>query len=61
MGNDDPVNVLARGDAASIRAACSALRAECGAFPNFVLSSGCDIPVAVPWENLETFFRVAQE
>jgi hypothetical protein len=56
-----PSNVLARGDAASIRAACSALRAECGAFPNFVLSSGCDIPVAVPWENLETFFRVAQE
>lgn len=45
----------------AIRAACSALRAECGAFPNFVLSSGCDIPVAVPWENLETFFRVAQE
>ena len=61
MGNVDPVNVLARGDAASIRAACSALRAECGAFPNFVLSSGCDIPVSVPWENLETFFRVAQE
>ena len=60
MGNVDPVNVLARGDAASIRAACAALEAECGSFPNFVLSSGCDIPIAAPWENLEALFSVAR-
>ena len=60
MGNLDPVNVLARGTSASIRAACAALRDACGAHSNFVLSSGCDIPTAVPWENLEAFFDVAR-
>lgn len=55
MGNIDPVNVLARGTPESIRAACEALVKDCGGFPNFILSSGCDIPVAVPWKNLEAF------
>ena len=56
MGNIDPVNVLARGTPESIRAACDALVKDCGGAPNFVLSSGCDIPVAVPWKNLEALF-----
>lgn len=55
MGNVDPVNVLVRGTPETVRAACEVLVKECGGFSNFILSSGCDIPVAVPWGNLEVF------
>ena len=60
MGNVDPVSVLAQGTPDSIRAAVGALVAKCGSYPNFVLSSGCDIPATTPWENLEAFFEAAQ-
>jgi len=56
MGNVDPVSVLAQGTTDTIRAAVKALLEKCGSFPNFVLSSGCDIPASTPWENLEAFF-----
>ena len=55
MGNVDPVSVLAQGNPDAIRAAVSALVAKCGSYPNFVLSSGCDIPASTPWENVEAF------
>ena len=60
MGNIDPVNVLDCGTPGSVRAAGEALVAACGDYPNFVLSSGCDIPSSVPWENLESFFGFGQ-
>jgi uroporphyrinogen decarboxylase len=33
---------------------------ECGAFPNFVASSGCDIPHSAPWENIDAFFEAVR-
>ena len=56
MGNVDPVSVLAQGTPDAVREAVGALVAKCGSYPNFVLSSGCDIPATTPWENLEAFF-----
>lgn len=55
MGNVDPVSVLAQGTPETVRAAVRTLVAACGAYPNFVLSSGCDIPASSPWENIEAF------
>lgn len=55
MGNIDPVSVLAQGSPESIRSATRDLMERCGAFDNFVLSSGCDIPATTPWENIEAF------
>lgn len=55
MGNVDPVSVLAQGNPDTIRAAVSVLVEKCGSYPNFVLSSGCDIPATTPWENVEAF------
>ena len=60
MGNVDPVSVLAQGNPDAIREAVSALVAKCGSYPNFVLSSGCDIPASTPWENLEALFEAAR-
>lgn len=60
MGNVDPVSVLAQGTPETIREAVGALVAKCGSYPNYVLSSGCDIPATTPWENLEAFFEAAR-
>lgn len=59
MGNVDPVTVLTQGTPETIRAATDALKTACGPYPNFVLSSGCDIPAGAPWENLAAFFDAA--
>ena len=57
MGNLDPVSVLAQGTPDTIRQAAETLLEKCGAYPNFVLSSGCDIPPTTPWENVEAFLE----
>ncbi len=59
MGNVDSVAMLAQGSPDGIKAAVASLVERCGAYPNFVLSSGCDIPATTPWENLEAFFAAA--
>ena len=61
MGNVDPVSVLAQGTPDGIREAVRALVERCGSHPNFVLSSGCDIPATTPWENVESFCATAAE
>ena len=35
-------------------------RARCK-YPNFVISSGCDIPPASKWENIDAFFKAVDE
>lgn len=37
------------------------MAACCPGYPNFVVSSGCDIPPASPWENIDAFFAAANE
>ncbi|HIT70268.1 MAG TPA: uroporphyrinogen decarboxylase family protein [Candidatus Aphodomonas merdavium] len=59
MGNIDPAGQLRNGTPQSVREAVRALREECGGYANFVLSSGCDIPPATPWENIDAFFEEA--
>lgn len=33
----------------------------CCGYKNFVISSGCDIPPATPWENIDAFFEAVNE
>jgi uroporphyrinogen decarboxylase len=40
-----------------VRARVKQLLDECGRFPNFVISSGCDIPPETPLENIDAFFK----
>lgn len=60
-GNISPTGEFLGGTPESMRAAVQALIAECGQYPNFVLSSGCDIPPAAKWENIDAFFAAAKE
>ena len=57
MGNLDPASQLTNGTPESVEAATRELMAKCGKYPNFIPSSGCDIPAHARWENIEAFFR----
>ncbi len=61
MGNIDPVNVLQTGDPVFVREETRKLLELAAGYPNFVVSSGCDMPPAVPHSNIEAFFRAVDE
>jgi uroporphyrinogen decarboxylase len=61
MGNVDPAGVLRMGTPESVRKATTSLLERCAKYPNFVLSSGCDIPPMTPWENIRAFFAASDE
>lgn len=60
-GNVSPVTEFLNGTPDSMAEAVRSLRAACQSYPNFVLSSGCDIPPASSWENIDAFFKAAEE
>jgi uroporphyrinogen decarboxylase len=49
------------GDPETVRRATRELMAECAAYPNFVPSSGCDMPPLTPWENIDAFFEAVED
>ena len=61
MGNVDPAGVLRQGTPETVREATLAVMGKCCDYPNFVISSGCDIPPATPWENIDAFFGAVEE
>lgn len=61
MGNIDPAGEFRGGTPESIRKATLDLLAKCGSYPNFVISSGCDIPPLSKWENIDAFFAAVAE
>lgn len=61
MGNISPAQQFRGGTPGSITAATKELLKTCGCYPNFVISSGCDIPPLSPWDNIDAFFAAAVE
>ncbi len=61
MGNVDPAGVLRMGTPESVKEATVGLLERCSKYPNFVLSSGCDVPPMTPWENIDAFFEAAKK
>lgn len=61
MGNIDPAGILRMGTPEKVRAATLELLEKCAKYPNFLLSSGCDIPPMTPWENIKAFFAAFEE
>ena len=60
MGNIDPAGQFASGTVESITAATRDLLDKCSSYPNFVPSSGCDIPAHAKWENIDAFFKAVE-
>ena len=61
VGNVDPAAQFCNGTPESIRTVTRALLEECSGYPNYVISSGCDIPPASSWDNIDAFFDEVQK
>jgi len=61
MGNVDPAGVLRNGTPESVKAETKRIMEACAKYPNFIISSGCDIPPMSPWENIDAFFEAVDE
>ncbi len=61
MGNVDPSSVFFSGTPETVRQQTLAVLNACAGHPNFLPSSGCDIPPTTPWENIDAFFRTIRE
>ncbi|NLA28246.1 MAG: methyltransferase, partial [Propionibacterium sp.] len=59
-GNIDPAREFCNGTPESVRAATRLVLDECGSYPNFIPSSGCDVPPQTPWENIDAFFETVE-
>ncbi len=57
MGNISPAERFAGTSVSAMRLAARALMDTCGAYPNFIPSSGCDIPAYAAWENIMAFYE----
>jgi uroporphyrinogen decarboxylase len=57
LGNLDPVGVFKSGTPETVRAQTQVLLQATKRFPNFVISSGCDVPPNVPLKNIDAFFE----
>jgi uroporphyrinogen decarboxylase len=56
MGNIDPVSIFKMGTPADVTRAVNALLEAMRPYPNFVLSSGCDIPPHTPLAHIDAFY-----
>ena len=61
MGNVDPARQFRNGTPESVREATLQLMEDCCKYPNFVISSGCDIPPLSSWDNIDAFFGAVSE
>jgi uroporphyrinogen decarboxylase len=61
FGNIDPAGVFKNGTAVEVKAKVKTLLEEMRPFPNFVLSSGCDIPPGTSLANIDAFFEALNE
>lgn len=61
IGNLDPVDIFLNGTNESIAEATKCLKHQMRDYPNFVMSSGCDLPLETPLENVHAFMESARE
>ncbi len=61
MGNVDPSGCIRNGTPEFVRAETERIMSECSRFPEFVISSGCDIPFDSSFDNIDAFFEAVNE
>lgn len=59
-GNVDPAGELRNGTPESVTAKTTEILEKCAGYPNFVISTGCDVPPMSPWENIDAFFKAVE-
>ena len=61
LGNLDPVGVFRNGTPDTVRTAVRSLLEATAAYPNHIVSSGCDIPAQTPIANIQAFFTAVHD
>lgn len=61
MGNVDPASQMRNGTPASVRQNTQEILSACSGYPNFVISTGCDVPPMSPWENIDSFMQAVAD
>ncbi len=62
MGNINPAAQFLNGTVSSIYEETYALLEACSPqYPNFIISSGCDLPPLSSWDNIDAFFRAVDD
>jgi len=60
MGNVNPV-LFRTGTPDDISTDVQRVYDECSTFDNFMISTGCDVPAAAKWENINAYFEKVSE
>ncbi len=60
MGNINPTGTLLNGTPQDVEQEVLNLLKQMGDYPNFVLSTGCDMPQETPLENIHAFMEAAR-
>jgi len=61
IGNVDPVEIFLSGTPQSVCQHTHGLLKEMAGHSNFILSSGCDLPLDTPLENIQAFMETAKK
>ena len=61
FGNLDPVSIFKSATPEEIRSSVLELLNATSNYPNFVLSSGCDVPPHTPPSNIQAFYRALED
>lgn len=61
LGNLDPVGIFKSSTAEEMKSKSLELLDKMRQYPNFIISSGCDVPPNVPFENIEAFYSALNE
>jgi len=61
IGNLDPVKIFLQSTPDEVAESTRSLKDNMKDVDNFILSSGCDIPLDTPLENIEAFMKAARE
>lgn len=61
MGNLDPVSVFKTASPETVYEKTTELLKATAEYPNHILSSGCDLPPGIPYENIRAFFKARED
>lgn len=61
MGNIDPVGIIKEASAQQVKEKTYQLLEQTSRWKNFVLSTGCDVPPNVPFENILAYYQAMTE
>jgi uroporphyrinogen decarboxylase len=60
IGNVSPIGSMLYGAPAEVEEETRNLLQEMKGYPNFILSTGCDLPLETPTENIQAFMRAGK-